>query len=371
MHIGVSAWRLHGQRYGIGRYIEYLLRHWTAMIEPGDRVTIFTRSPLDMRALGLSPAFTNHVIQPALTNALWENLLLPRAAAATDVLFGPSYTLPLFYRGPSVVTIHSVDEAAGVHSLWHRLTYTQKYKLSARRATRVITNAASTSERVHATYGIPAGKISTIWLGADEAFRPIDDDALLRQTRVRLLGSDRPYILFVGGLSQRRNVPLLIEAFSRLKKRAGIPHALLLFGANRGGVPFREVAERCGVSDSVIQTDGRVAEHRELAAVYNAASVYVLPSSSDGFSLTLAEALSCGTPAITVNCAALGEVAHGYALTIDTPNLEELTDAIGSVLSDPAKAEQLRAKGLERARELRWDLTARRTLDVLRQVASH
>jgi glycosyltransferase involved in cell wall biosynthesis len=135
-------------------------------------------------------------------------------------------------------------------------------------------------------------------------------------------------------------------------------------------VPFREVAERCGVSDSVFQTDGRVSEHRELAEVYNAASVYVLPSSSDGFSLTLAEALSCGTPAITVNCSALGEVAHGYALTIETPDLQDLTHAIGSVLSNPELARTLRTKGLERAKELRWDRTARRTLDVLRQVAS-
>jgi glycosyltransferase involved in cell wall biosynthesis len=371
MHIGVSAWRLHGQRLGIGRYIEYLLRHWNVLLAPGDRVTIFTHAPFDPRSLGLSPAFVNRVIQPALTNALWENFLLPRATAGIDVLFGPSYTLPLFYSGPSVVTIHSVDEAAGAHSVWHRLTYSQKYKLSARRAHRVITNAQSTSDRVHTAYGIPRDKLSTIWLGADDAFRPIDDEALLTSTRERLLGSDRPYILFVGGLSNRRNVPMLIEAFSRLKKRDGIPHALLLFGANRDNVPFREVAERCGVSDSVVQTDGVVAEHRELAAVYNAASVYVLPSSSDGFSLTLAEALSCGTPAITVNCAALGEVAHGYALTIETPNLEDLTNAIGRVLADPALAQSLRTKELERAAQLKWNVTAQRTLDVLRQVASH
>ena len=140
---------------------------------------------------------------------------------------------------------------------------------------------------------------------------------------------------------------MLIEAFSILKRREGIPHALLLFGANRDGTPFREVAERCGVSDSVFQTDGRVTEHRELAEVYNAASVYVLPSSSEGFSLTLAEALSCGTPAITVNCASLGEVAHGYALTIDTPNLEDLTEAIGSVLRDPDLARALRPRDLD------------------------
>jgi glycosyltransferase involved in cell wall biosynthesis len=371
MHIGVSAWRLQGQRFGIGRYIEYLLKNWNAMLAPDDRVTVFTHEPLDTRSLGLSEAFCNRVIQPALTNALWENVLLPRAAGNVDVLFGPSYTLPLFGRRPSVVTIHSVDEVADVHALWPSLIYAQKYRLSARRADMVITNSHSVTKRVCEVYGIPEHKVATIWLGADEAFRPIDDESRLRAARIRHIGRDRPYILFAGGLSRRRNVPMLIEAFSILKKRDGIPHALLLFGANRGRVPFREIAERHGVSDSVIQTDGRVHEHRELVDVYNAASLYVLPSSSEGFSLTLAEALSCGTPVITVNCAALGEVAHGYALTIDSPNLHDLTEAMATVLKDPAVARALTAKGLERAKELRWDRTARKTLDVLREVASH
>ncbi len=371
MHIGVSAWRLSGQRFGIGRYIEYILKSWNTMLEPADRVTLFTREALDPRTLGLSAAFTTRVLKPAMTNALWENLLLPHAARDVDVLFGPSYTLPLFPRVPSVVAIHSVDEDAGAWTRWHWLTYSQKYRLSCKRADRVIANAQSTSDRVRDVYGIPAARIETIWLGADEAFQPLYDPARLSAARVRLVGADRPYVLFVGGLSDRRNVPMLIEAFSILKKRDGIPHALVLFGANRGGVPFRQVAERCGVADSVFQTDGVVREHRELVEVYNAASVYVMPSLSEGFSLTLAEALSCGTPVVTVNCAALGEVAHGYALTIERPELQALTEAIGRVLNDPAVAADLRARGVERAKELRWDRTARRTLEVLRQVAAH
>ena len=102
MHIGVSAWRLHGQRLGVGRYIEYILKEWNTMLGPADRVTIFTRSPLDMQALGLSSAFTTQILRPAMTNALWENVLLPRAARDVDVLFGPSYTVPLLAGPPSI-----------------------------------------------------------------------------------------------------------------------------------------------------------------------------------------------------------------------------------------------------------------------------
>jgi glycosyltransferase involved in cell wall biosynthesis len=74
-------------------------------------------------------------------------------------------------------------------------------------------------------------------------------------------------------------------------------------------------------------------------------------------------------PVVTVNRAALGEVAHGYACTIDDPNVNDLARAMDSVLSDQATSRALRGKSLERAKSMRWSDTARRTLDVLRRVA--
>lgn len=370
MKIGVSAWRLSGQRLGIGRYIEYLLKYWSPILQPADRVTVFVHESFDPATLSLSPAFSSQTVRPRLTNALWENLLLPWAARDIDVLFGPSYTLPLASRRRSVVVLHSVDEAhPGLHSLKHRLTYSQKYRWSARRADKVIVNSHSTAERAHSEYGVPMEKIEVIWLGADRAFRPIEDEELLRETRRRYFGGDRPYILFAGGMSKRRNVPMLLEAFSLLRQRHRIPHGLLLVGPNRAQIPLEMLVARLGITDSVVQTDGLFASHQELVPIYNAAELYVLPSSSDGFSLTLAEAMSCGTPVVTVNVAALGEVAHGYGLTIDVPDVEALAAAMYQVLSDPETQRTLRARSIERSRLLRWDVTAQRTLGVLRQVA--
>ncbi len=370
MRLGVSAWRFAGQRLGIGRYIEYLLRYWTGHLE-SDEVRVFVREPVDLARFGVRPV----VIRPSLTNALWENFLLPAQTRNLDVLFGPSYTLPVLPKpfGPrcrTVVAIHSVDEQRGVVPWWHRYTYEQKYRWSARAADRVIANSQYVKQRLIDLYGVPSEKIDVIWLGADDAFQPVDDPDLLRQTRLKYLGSDRPFLLFMGGLSQRRNVPLLLEAFSILKKQNRIPHALLLMGPNRADLPLAELAQRFGIGDSVVHTIGQVSDHRELVPVYCAADVYVLPSSSEGFSLTLAEAMACGTPVITVNRAALGEVAQGYGMTIDAPELGSLTEALREVLHDPSLRAELRRKGLERAKELRWPLAARRTLEVLRKVAN-
>jgi glycosyltransferase involved in cell wall biosynthesis len=371
VHIGVSGWRLHGQRLGMGRYIEYQLKYWAPALQPAERVTVYVHEPFEPRSIGLPSTYSARVIRPKLSNALWENLLLPFGARDVDVLFGPSYTLPLTYRGRSVLVLHSVDEAApGAHTMWHHLTYTQKYRFSARRATRVIATSASTAERAQEVYGIEKEKIDVVWHGVDDAFRPISDDRVLSGVRRQYFGVDRPYVLFVGGLSRRRNVPVLLEAFAEVKHQHKLPHGLLLFGPNRGGHPLQDICKRLGIADAVVQTDGRIASHHDLVPIYGAADTFVLPSISEGFSLTLAEAMACGVPVITVNTASLGEMAHGYGMTIAEPTVPLLADALSRVLTDRELRQRLSAGSLERAKLMRWDVSAHQTLHVLRRAAT-
>ena len=370
MRIGFSGWRLAGQRLGIGRYIEYMLKHWNALLEPSDRVIIFVHEPFDRNSLGLSDQFRVEVIKPRLTNAVWENILLPRHLRDIDVLFGPSYTVPVLYRGKTVVAIHSVDHARhGPFSWWHDYSHELKYRLSAKVADLVIVNAHSVKERVERYYDIPAHKIEVVWLGADPVFRPIEDQAQLSATRAKYLGSDTPFVLFVGGLSTRRNVPLLMRAFARLKREHGVPHKLLMVGPNRGQIPLAELTAELGLHSSLIQIDGNFEHHSELAAIYAAADLYVMPSAYEGFLLTLAEAICCGTPVVTSSGSALGEVANGYAYTISDLTEDALTNAMWQVLSQPELRVRLRKQEIERSKLLRWEMTAKTTLELLRRVA--
>src|SRR5262245_64663562 len=105
MKLGVSAWRLSGQPLGVSRYTEYILQHWQRMLAPSDEVTVFVCEPWPLNGSNHFERYKFQTIRPRLTNALWENLLLPRYATGLDVLFSPSYTLPLRYRGRTVVAI--------------------------------------------------------------------------------------------------------------------------------------------------------------------------------------------------------------------------------------------------------------------------
>ncbi|MGI8497667.1 MAG: glycosyltransferase family 4 protein [Gemmatimonadaceae bacterium] len=369
MHWGIDAQRLSGQRLGVGRYIEQLVGHWADMKRASDRLTLFVRERGAASDLPFPSGFSVSAPGPKLSGQLWQNLVLPRHTGDLDVLFCPSYTAPLRYRGRCVVAIHSTNEImAGTHSWLHQQTYARLYRMSARRADRVIVPSESTKQDIQVLYGIPASKIDVVPQGANADFRPLDDPELMRATRVRYLGEDVPYVVFVGKLSLRRNIPVLLEAFAQLKRTTALPHKLLLMGPNSSDVPLARLTTELGLTDSVIQTDGRVASHRELVPVYNAADLYVNASSYEGFSMTLVEAIACGTPVVGVNRAAVGEIAGECGLMVAEPDRDLLAGAMERALTDRALHAELRRKGLERANDFRWENTARLTLDVLRRV---
>ena len=369
MRFGINAQRLMGQPLGVGRYIEYLLKYWSKMLLPDDRMSVYLRDQADVEGLMLPAQAKFDLIKPRLTGLLWEQTVLPRRAKELDVLFGPSYTLPLAYRGRCVVATHSANEKQpGAHPWWHA-AYSEFYRLSAMKAEAVIVPAEITKADVQKVYKIPAERIVVIPQGADDCFQPVHDEDRLRATRIRLLGEDQPYVLFVGKLSQRRNTAALMEAFARARKRAGLPHRLVLFGPNIKGWPLRKIAEGLGISDLVIQTDGKIANHQELVPIYNAADVFVHPSLYEGWSMTTVEALACGTAVIAANRGGLGELAAGAALTVDDPTADNLSEAIEQVLTNRSLREDLQDRARQRGKQFSWSDISRQTLEVIRNVA--
>lgn len=375
MRIGINVSRLEGQRLGVGRYLEYMLKHWNAMLQPGEEVHAYLRKPVPRESiahLNLGDAIRFEVPGPALTGVLWENLSLPRRARELDVFFGPSYTLPLLSRRPRrrVVATHSVNEAqADAHERTYDLTYGNLHRWSAQTADAVVVPCASTADLVAGRYGIPRRKIAVVPQGADRAFRPLHDPEGARRTRIALVGEDVPIILFVGKLSKRRNIPNLIEAFARVRRARGLPHRLLLLGPNHVHLPLAAICAEHGVTDAVVQNDGRFSDHEALIPIYDAAEVFVHPSWFEGWSMTTIEALACGTATIAANRGGLGDVARGHAYLVDEPTVEALADALDRVLRDEKLRGELRILARQRGSAITWEDTTRETLDVIRKVA--
>jgi glycosyltransferase involved in cell wall biosynthesis len=373
MRFGINAQRLSGQRLGVGRYLEYVIRNGAEMLAPDERLDVYVREPLtseDEAHLNLNGRASATLVRPNMSGLLWENTVLPLHLSGLDVFFGPSYTLPIPYRGRSVVAIHSVAEKTeGAHPWWYDHTYARYYQWSARHADRVIVPCESTRREVALHYGVAEARIDIAPQGAAPSFQPISDPNVLRQTRETWLGEDVPYVLFVGKLSQRRNIPALIEAFAMAKKRRGLPHKLLLFGPNHVNLPLDEVISAFGVQDSVVQTDGRIDHHDELVPVYSGADAFVHPSMYEGWSITTVEALACGTAVIAAERGGLADAVAGHGLMLPDPTPDALADAIEHVLTDGAARRDLQAQARLRGAAITWRDTARLTLDSLRRAA--
>jgi len=371
MRIAFNGQRLAGQRLGVGRYIEYLLRYWSEMLDD-DEVSLFLRRPLEDDAreyLALSPQIDPTVISPDLPGIAWENLRLRGPASKTDVLFCPAYTAPAAYRHPLVVATHSANEVVpGAHSWRYRQTYVRLYRASARAADAVIVPAEVTKQDVVETLGLREDRTFVVPQGADDAFAPMTDEEQLEAVRRRYFGSNRPYILFVGKCSVRRNIPLLIRAFAKLRHDRKLPHGLLLFGPNVANLPLLDLVRELGLTDDVVQTDGKITDHRELVPIYNAADVFAQPSLYEGWSMTTVEALACGTAVVAANRGGLAEAVAGHGLMLDDVTEDTLADAIELVATNGEVRRDLERKAVERGKSLRWEDTARLTLEVVRLV---
>ena len=135
MRIAFNGQRLAGQPFGVGRYLEYLLRYWKEQLVDGEDVSLFVRRPLGDRLADLGPRIRTVLLESRMSGIPWETLRLGPAAADHDVLFCPAYSAPLGYRGKLVVATHSVNETEpNAHGLLYRQTYARLFRHCARRA---------------------------------------------------------------------------------------------------------------------------------------------------------------------------------------------------------------------------------------------
>jgi glycosyltransferase involved in cell wall biosynthesis len=226
-------------------------------------------------------------------------------------------------------------------------------------ATRVIADSESARGDLVRLLRADERRVDVVPLGVDARFRPPAPADLERATR--RLGLRPPYLLFVGNLEPRKNLPGLIDAFRRVRASHPSPPRLVVAGkvAWKSG-PLLEALAAPDLRDTV-QVTGYV-DAEDLPALYGGAEAFVFPSFWEGFGLPVLEAMGCGTPVVVSRVAALPEVAGDAAVWVDPASAESIANGILEVLTQPARRAQLVAKGLARAREFPWERTARSTL---------
>lgn len=351
---------VHYSRAGIGQYTLQLIQA-LSKIAQGDEFTVL-QSYKDRAPLVDHPNFHRRPLLTPSHHRL-EQLTLPLELAFVDqdLLHSPDFIPPFRCRCKSVITIHDLAFLLFPNLLTRESArYYGQIDLAVRRADHIIAVSESTKRDIVRLVGAPERKLSVIYEAANSIFRPLDETeaAAWVQERYSIPGD---YVLFVSTIEPKKNLPTLLQAFRKLLDIYH-PKVKLVVAGDRGWL-FEEVFDavgKLGLTNEVMFL-GRVSSE-ELLHLYSAARVLVHPALYEGFGLTPLEAMACGTPVIVSNVSSLPEVVGDAGLLVEPKDVEGFAVAMWRVLDNPALRQELRAKGLQRAKNFSWEKTARETL---------
>ena len=297
---------------------------------------------------------------------LWTHgrLSLEMATHAPDLLLVPAHVIPLVHPR-SVVTIHDVGylHYPALHPARQRRMLDITTRWSARVAAAVIVPSEVTRQDLVDRYGTSPDQIRVIHHGVHDQFRNVPHN---ERSRVRgLYGLDRPYLLAVGTIQPRKNLPTLARAAARLSMTGH--HLDLVFVGKDGwmaDVVHRDIVA-VGLGDRV-RTLSYVPTN-DLPALYANAACFVQPSLFEGFGMPVVEAMAAGAPVVCSSSSALPEVAGDGAIFFDPRHDEQLAVAIERILADSDHRHLLIERGLARSREFSWSRCVAETLALLHE----
>jgi len=301
---------------------------------------------------------------------VWEQLAAPRLAAKAhaDVWHGPHYTMPLRLTIPAVVTVH--DLTFFDHPEWHERAkvffFRRAIRASAQRAATLVCVSDATARRLEAV--APAiGSVFVVNHGVDTERFTTAADSDGDRTRLAALGVTPPYLAFVGTIEPRKNVPALVDAFTRVADdHDGL--TLVLAGHDAWGAGAVDAAvASSAVADRIVRTGYVPAD--ALPALLRGASAVVYPSFEEGFGLPPLEAMACGAPVLTTGDVAAVDLAGGAVAVTQNVDPESLARGIRGVL-EPATQARLRAAGPAVAARFSWAAAADRHVEAYRAAIS-
>jgi glycosyltransferase involved in cell wall biosynthesis len=361
VRIAVDAKLLASPGTGIGRYTLSLLSH---MIPMGHQWLLYGERPFDASPLA-SPrvlARYGNAAEGSLKGLWWSQIGYRRWAIqdVVDLFWSPRHHLPLRLPEtlPRVVTIHDLVWRQFPETMPRRRLWLERVLMgpSVQKADRVICVSRFTASEISRFYPAAMGKCEVIHCGVEEA-------AETSAPRVPLPGE---FLLFVGTLEPRKNLPRLLRAFARLRDDPTVP-PLLIVGAQGWG---HEDLARMIAAEGL---EGRVLlmgflEEAELQWVYSRAKCLLMPSLYEGFGLPVLEAMQHGIPVIVSSTSSLPEVAGDAGLLVNPFSEVDIAGAIQRLMADSDLYQSLAAKATQRALRFSWHSAAEQTLSLFEKV---
>jgi glycosyltransferase involved in cell wall biosynthesis len=345
MKIALDATPLSIPSGGVRRYTEELSR---ALAEnfPEDEFWLLSDQPFQPPAPPLANLKSGRGPRNLMERRWWLwGLQGEISRIGIDVFHGTDFAVPYLPLRPSVMTLH--DLSPWMDPAWHveadRVRNRTPMLLRLGLATMVITPSEAVRQEALQRFRLQANRVVAVPHAAARHFHPVEAPA-----------SDPPYLLYVGTLEPRKNLPLLLDVWREVRKQ----HPIDLVLAGRRREDFPQLPAEAG-----LHLKGLTGE-QELPSLYSGALAVVYPSYYEGFGLPVLEAMQCGAAVIASHDQAISEVAGDAAILVDANDRRAWLDALTSLLEQPDQIAAVREKALARAGEFSWAKTAQLTREV-------
>ena len=362
MRIGIDGIILRGRDAGSLRYFEQLLGALGSINSPNDYIAFANRS---VQAALAFPSNKNFFFSSVDSSFLPAALQQQghrswHSRGKLDLLHCPVFVPPLSFDGKTAMTVFDLtfvlypETKKWSGRMWWRLLG----RRGIQKANRIIAISASTRNDL-IRWGIDGNKISVVYPCVSPRFKPSTNIA---ETRARYRLPEK-YILFVGTLERRKNLPNLIRAFDQAIKRSGLKHILILVG-QRGWLYqdiFRTV-EELGLSNQVFFLN--YVPDDDLPMLYSGADLLILPSLYEGFGFPILEAMACGTPVLASNVSSLPEIIGDAGVLVPPNDVEQIAGEMSRLLTERDLAREMAERGLRRAQEFSRERFAQGVLRV-------
>jgi glycosyltransferase involved in cell wall biosynthesis len=383
MRIAIDARPLTGRYTGDRTYWRSLV---TALLRIDSQNTylLYSRLPIEAGELPDAPNLICRTV-PAGNDRVWNFSVLPAALREDrpDVLH-VQYTIPPPSRCPCPIITVVHDVSFRVNPQWFprkdRILLNLTVPHSVRRAAHVLTISESSRKDIQKFYHVPDDKLTVTLLGLPDDFaaelpkwgNDANADKLRKETARQFANTqyqlDKPFVLAVGVLQPRKNLPLLAEAFGIAKACHNLPHQLAIAGKIGWGTGqdlLRDAARKHGGDQAAdaVRFVGYVPD-ADLPTLYTAADVFAYPSLYEGFGFPPLEAMACGTPALISDTPCLMEISGDAAWIAPATRAEGIAEGLAALMQDDSLRETLIARGRVRAASFSWDKTAQETLAV-------
>ena len=352
---------------GTGTYASHVIRELSNA--PDLNLKVFDGPDVAKGNGGFAARAARRIAELYWTHSQFPKLL---RAGNFDVLHGPAFVLPRKCPIPSIVTVHDLTFRLFPKHFqgWWATKVESEMTSTLQSVSAVICVSQQSKRDLLKFYSIQPEKVRVVYSGVDRStYHP---GIPLDPTWTRSLGLRDGYVLHVGSLAARKNIPALLRAVAILRSRGKWGNRqVVLAGAKTRGLPgaseVYEAIQKLGLGDVVLLPGHVPDEH--VPGLYAQATMLVMPSLYEGFGLPILESMAAGTPVVASNNSSIPEVAGDAAILVPTGDERAIADAIEKILENPAVAQQLRDKGLLQAAKFSWQRMGAETIDVYRSVA--